>query len=98
MVQNQTALLVTADKMDHAITLGDLMFLDMSKDVAVWEKNLKKLYSGNDSVGNVVNSEYLSLLGIQFGTDSEPQVNSYIERSFQRVSRACAGRGLSCAC
>lgn len=96
--------LITAASASSAQVLGAALYPgDISDDPALWTRVLGSLYSGSvSSGGNVFNGDVLSLLGFQFGTNADPQLQVYIERAFQAgdglyvmvPSSACVDKGI----
>lgn len=67
-------------------------------NVTAWVTALSNLYMGNATYGNIFNGDELAKLGMQFGTNADPQSNLYIERAFQavRVHRRCSDADCCC--
>lgn len=87
---NQTATLVTSlNSSLTAAVSNNLFYGNISTDQALWARALgpNGLNTGNASnsaSGNIYNGYWLSLLGLLFGTDEDPQQSLYIESAFQR--------------
>ncbi len=88
-VVNRPATLVTGASAPFAQTVSRLLYPgELSTDNALWRRALNGpdgLNTGNVSdpaVGNIYNGNWLTVLGMQFGTSARPQNSLYVERSF----------------
>ena len=60
----------------------------ITADTTKWISAFQKVNGGDASdpkKGVYYNGDVLSTLGLQFGTNAEPQISVYLERAFQQV-------------
>eukprot|EP00197_Chlamydomonas_leiostraca_P015638 CAMPEP_0202869032 /NCGR_PEP_ID=MMETSP1391-20130828/11649_1 /ASSEMBLY_ACC=CAM_ASM_000867 /TAXON_ID=1034604 /ORGANISM="Chlamydomonas leiostraca, Strain SAG 11-49" /LENGTH=840 /DNA_ID=CAMNT_0049549279 /DNA_START=91 /DNA_END=2610 /DNA_ORIENTATION=+ len=82
--EGEVGFLITADSNGlSAQDLGNNIITgQISSNPATWASALQNLYQKDAQGNNVFNGDQLSTLGFQFGTDADPQIALYIERSF----------------